>query len=155
MHQPWASLLVIGVKLHEGRIFLMTVFSHWFDLFNYPRNQETSFKSLGRHQDIKCKPFEVIKESEINWTETYHDIKCITYLHCFLKGRNAQVSFAENQQMKINSLNKQKHEYLINTWSNNFLRYHCKSSIAIFALRVPLNYAFNRGRKYLIRKLMN
>ena len=64
-------------------------------------------KSIGRHQDLKCKPFEVIKESEINWTETYHDIKCITYLHCFLKGRNAQVSFAVNQQMKINSLNKQ------------------------------------------------
>ena len=32
--------------------------------------------------------------------------------------RNAQVSFAEEPQAKINSLKKQKHEYLIQNWSD-------------------------------------
>ena len=31
------------------------------------------------------------------------------FIHCFLKARNAQVTFAEKQQVKVNCLNKQKH----------------------------------------------
>ena len=32
----------------------------------------------------------------------------------FYRKRNAQITFAENPKIKINSLKKQKHEYLIN-----------------------------------------
>ena len=42
--------------------------------------------------------------------------KC-TFLCCFLKTRNAQVTFAKKPQMKINSLKKQKHLYLLYIWS--------------------------------------
>ena len=34
---------------------------------------------------------------------------------CFLYARNTDVIFAEKPQMKINSLNKQKHANLINS----------------------------------------
>ena len=38
--------------------------------------------------------------------------------HFFFYARNAQVTLAEKPQMKINSLKKQKHRYLIHTWSD-------------------------------------
>ena len=35
----------------------------------------------------------------------------------FLQARNAQEIFHEKPEMKIKNLKKQKHEYLIHTWS--------------------------------------
>ena len=57
-----------------------------------------------------------------------------------------KVVLAEKSKMKINSLNKLKHGYLIYTWSDKAFKegYRCKSGIGIFAghseimLTVPL-----------------
>ena len=43
--------------------------------------------------------------------------------------------------MRINSLKKQEHGYLIHTWSDK--GYHCKSGITIFAWKVTWNYAYS------------
>ena len=57
-------------------------------------------------------------------------------LYCFLLTRNAQVTFAENPQMKINSLKLQKHWYLIHTWSDNhvFLEWDWDNGIGTIGL---------------------
>ena len=45
---------------------------------------------------------------------------------------------------KINNLDKQKHGYLIHTWSDKaFKGYSCKSGIAIFAGGFTLNYVYS------------
>ena len=48
------------------------------------------------------------------------------------EARNAQVPFAENPQMKTNSLKKPKHVNLIHTWSDK-----------AFSMEGPRNYAYN------------
>ena len=47
---------------------------------------------------------------------------CFSCLRCFLMTRNEQVTFAEKQQVKMNSLKKQKHLDLFHTWSNKGLK---------------------------------
>ena len=50
----------------------------------------------------------------------FSDLKSVyfcDFFHCFLKERNVRVTFAEKQQVQINSLKKQKNCYLIRTIS--------------------------------------
>ena len=71
----------------------------------------------------------------------------VNFSFAFNKSRNAQVTFAENTQIKIKSFKKQKHWYLINTWADKaFVGCCCKPGVVIFTwesriitLTVPLS----------------
>jgi len=67
------------------------------------------------------------------------------FLHWFLLTRNPQVTFAEKQQMKMNSLRKQKHDYLFHSWLDNEFKgtvINRTLSYLHFAWRVTWNYAY-------------
>ena len=59
-------------------------------------------------------------------------------------------SFCRIPQIKINSLNKQKHGFLIRFWSDKDKGYRCKSGIVIFACRVNWIYAYSPFKLLLI-----
>ena len=68
------------------------------------------------------------------------DYECMNYLSCFshlllLISKKFASEFNVNPQIKVNSLKKQKHGYLIyiSNIRQRFLAYSCKSGIAIFA----------------------
>ena len=67
------------------------------------------------------------------------------FLRCFLSLRNAQVTFAEKPPVKINSLNEEKHGYLIQLIGQSCEGNRYKSDIGILhegsfeiTLTVPL-----------------
>ena len=59
-----------------------------------------------------CFNLKLIKNMEVFWE----------FIHCFLKARNAQVTFAEKPRLKINCLNKHKHWYPMHGWSDKGLK---------------------------------
>jgi len=64
--------------------------------------------------------------------------KCLKLISSplLLISKNAQVTFAEKPEMKLNKLKKQNHV-------KKLLGYRCKSNIDIFAWMVPWNYAYS------------
>ena len=71
-----------------------------------------------------------------------------------MKARNELVTFAEKPHKKINSLNKQKHAYLIHTWSEKvfhgvrfFFRNFALISVAKKCKKKFLNQTFIKEKE--------
>ena len=79
----------------------------------------------------------------LNWSKMWKILSLFWLKNCcFLQVRNAQVSFAKNQQIKINSLKKQNHGYLIHTWPDLALKGTVVNrAVPSLHLRVTWNYA--------------
>ena len=71
-----------------------------------------------------------------------------------LNSRNLSIvsekkSFAENPQIKFDNFQKQKHGYLIYTWSEKVWKgYCCKSDIATLSMEIP----FIASSKHVLNK---
>ena len=106
------SAILLGVLIYPGFLWA-DIKSGNFDQIIFCQLKETvsviSINPQCKDGNARRNPLNLNLIKKCGRYHRFSDSKSVyfcKFLHCFLLGRNAQVSFAENPQMKMNSLKK-------------------------------------------------